>query len=100
MSHQEVNRGYWAEQAPGYAETARRDWAAEEPYWGIWKIPEAEVGALPDVDGLDAIELGCGTAYFSPGSPAAARGRSGSTSRPSSSPPPAPCRPSTASSSR
>ncbi len=41
MSHQEVNRGYWAEQAPGYAETARRDWAAEEPYWGIWKIPEA-----------------------------------------------------------
>ncbi len=65
MSHQEVNRGYWAEQAPGYAETARRDWAAEEPYWGIWKIPEASVGALPDVDGLDAIELGCGTAYFS-----------------------------------
>ena len=65
MSHQEVNRGYWADQAPDYAETARRDWAAAEPYWGIWKIPEADVGALPDVDGLDAIELGCGTAYFS-----------------------------------
>ena len=28
MSHQDVNRGYWAEEAPGYAETARRDWAA------------------------------------------------------------------------
>ncbi len=65
MSHQDVNRDYWADQAPGYAETARRDWAAEQPYWGIWKIPEASVGALPEVDGLDAIELGCGTAYFS-----------------------------------
>jgi SAM-dependent methyltransferase len=31
----------------------------------MWRIPEAEVRALPDVDGLDAIELGCGTAYFS-----------------------------------
>jgi len=65
VSHQDVNRGYWADQAPGYAESARRDWAAEDPYWGIWKIPEADVGALPDVHGLDVIELGCGTAYFS-----------------------------------
>ena len=31
----------------------------------MWRIPEAEIGALPDVDGLDTIELGCGTAYFS-----------------------------------
>ena len=65
MSHQDVNRGYWAGQAPDYAETAPRDWADPDPSWGIWKIPEADVGALPDVDGLDAIELGCGTAYFS-----------------------------------
>ena len=28
-------------------------------------MPEAEVGALPDVDGSDVVELGCGTAYFS-----------------------------------
>jgi SAM-dependent methyltransferase len=65
MSHQEVNRRYWAGQAADYAGTAERDWAATDPCWGIWKIPEADVGALPDVDGLDAIELGCGTAYFS-----------------------------------
>ena len=31
----------------------------------MWRVPEAEIGALPDVDGLDTIELGCGTAYFS-----------------------------------
>jgi SAM-dependent methyltransferase len=65
MSHQDVNRRLWANIAGEYAESARADWAAAEPHWGIWKIPEAEVGALPDVDGLDAIELGCGTAYFS-----------------------------------
>ena len=40
-------------------------WAQEEITWGVWSIPEREVGALPDVDGLDVVELGCGTAYFS-----------------------------------
>ena len=65
MSHQDVNRRMWANIAGEYAESARADWAAPEPHWGIWKIPEAQVGALPDVDGLDAVELGCGTAYFS-----------------------------------
>jgi SAM-dependent methyltransferase len=65
MSHQDVNRRLWANVAGQYAEWARADWEAPEPHWGIWKIPEAQIGALPDVDGLDAIELGCGTAYFS-----------------------------------
>ena len=41
MSHQDVNREYWAGQAADYAESARRDWAAPEPHWGIWKLPEA-----------------------------------------------------------
>jgi SAM-dependent methyltransferase len=39
-------------------------WAAE-PNWGDWSIPEAELRLLPDVAGMDTIELGCGTAYFS-----------------------------------
>ena len=43
----------------------RRNWARAEPEWGIWDVPEAEVGALPDVAGRDVVELGCGTAYFS-----------------------------------
>ena len=33
--------------------------------WGIWQIPDAELGVLGDVSGLDAVELGCGTAYVS-----------------------------------
>jgi SAM-dependent methyltransferase len=31
----------------------------------MFHVPEAEVGALPDVAGLDVVELGCGTAYVS-----------------------------------
>ncbi|HJU37402.1 MAG TPA: class I SAM-dependent methyltransferase [Gaiellaceae bacterium] len=46
------------------AEAARR-WAETDVSWGLWKTPEAEVGVLGDVSGLDVVELGCGTAYFS-----------------------------------
>jgi SAM-dependent methyltransferase len=63
--HVERNRRSWTEAAPEYAEKAPRAWATEEINWGIWSVPEAEVGALPDVAGKDVIELGCGTAYVS-----------------------------------
>jgi SAM-dependent methyltransferase len=45
--------------------SAREAWAQDEISWGIWHVPEREVGALGDVGGLDVVELGCGTAYFS-----------------------------------
>jgi SAM-dependent methyltransferase len=42
------------------------NWAASEPSWGIWSVPESELHLLPEsVAGRDAIELGCGTAYVS-----------------------------------
>ena len=59
------NRSAWDRWAAGYAVAGERSWAAEEPTWGIWAIPEADVGLLEDVEGLDVIELGCGTAYVS-----------------------------------
>jgi SAM-dependent methyltransferase len=31
----------------------------------MWGVPESELKVLPDVTGLDVIELGCGTAYWS-----------------------------------
>ena len=40
-------------------------WARDEIAWGVFGIAERNVGVLPDVDGLDVVELGCGTAYFS-----------------------------------
>jgi SAM-dependent methyltransferase len=58
------NRAYWDELSRDYAKSGRRDWQGE-PSWGIWCIPETDVNLLPDVKGLDVIELGCGTAYVS-----------------------------------
>ena len=46
--------------APG-----RSGWARQDPTWGIWGVPESQLNLLPDVRGLDVIELGCGTAYVS-----------------------------------
>jgi len=44
---------------------ARDVWAREEITWGIFGIPESELGVFGDVNGLDVVELGCGTAYVS-----------------------------------
>jgi len=46
-------------------ESAARAWAQDEITFGVWAIPESELHVLPDVAGLDVVELGCGTAYFS-----------------------------------
>jgi SAM-dependent methyltransferase len=60
------NRAYWATQAAEYARSADRAWSAREPSWGIWQVPDANLGVLPDdVAGLDVVELGCGTGYVS-----------------------------------
>ncbi len=59
------NRRMWDEDAHEWVESGERLWAGE-PEWGIWGIPETEVGMLPtDMTGLRAIELGCGTGYVS-----------------------------------
>jgi SAM-dependent methyltransferase len=63
--HVRENKAGWEVEAANYAEPARRDWATDEISWGIYRVPETEVGALPDVAGMDVVELGCGTAYFS-----------------------------------
>ncbi len=64
--HVARNRASWDAYAPEWVAPARRDWAREEPWWGIFTVPESELHVLPDdLDGLDAIELGCGTGYVS-----------------------------------
>jgi 2-polyprenyl-3-methyl-5-hydroxy-6-metoxy-1,4-benzoquinol methylase len=60
------NRASWDASARDYEEPGRLNWTQGEPSWGIWSVPESEVRLLPDdLDGLDVIELGCGTAYVS-----------------------------------
>ncbi len=64
--HVAKNRAYWDEiNAPLYAPHGRTSWATNDITWGIFGVPETELNALPDVDGRDVIELGCGTAYIS-----------------------------------
>jgi len=60
-----MNRAAWDADAPEWVERGRRDWASERISWGIWHVPESELGLLPDVEGLDVVELGCGTGYVS-----------------------------------
>jgi SAM-dependent methyltransferase len=63
--HVRLNRALWDVKSTEYADIGRRSWAEPEPSWGVWGVPDSELKMLPDVDGLDVIELGCGTAYFS-----------------------------------
>jgi SAM-dependent methyltransferase len=62
--HAKRNREAWDGWAPEWVESGRRNWAGE-PTWGIWGIPESELALIPDVEGKDVLELGCGTAYWS-----------------------------------
>ena len=60
------NRALWDEWAHKYRVPGEDNWARDSPTWGIWDVPELQVGMLPeDLAGKDAIELGCGTAYVS-----------------------------------
>jgi SAM-dependent methyltransferase len=60
------NRALWATVNAQFTdEDAARAWAAGELTWGLFGVPERDLGILGDVTGLDAIELGCGTAYLS-----------------------------------
>ena len=59
------NREVWTKSNAAYtAASARESWAEEEIRWGVWRTPESEINVLPDLRGLEVIELGCGTAYF------------------------------------
>ena len=60
------NRELWTRSNAEYTDrNATASWAQEEITWGMFKVPESEVGVLGDVAGLDVLDLGCGIAYFS-----------------------------------
>jgi SAM-dependent methyltransferase len=66
--HVAANRAAWDDDAVNYVGSGERSWrlGPGEERWGLFGIPEAQVRMLPDdLEGRDAIELGCGTAYVS-----------------------------------
>ena len=63
--HVAENRRYWDDMASEWVEGGEIAWQ-QEPAWGNWQLPEEDVGMLPpDMTGMRAIELGCGTGYVS-----------------------------------
>lgn len=63
--HVALNRRYWDELRAGWhGPLARGSWSQTEVTWGLWSTPESQLKLFPDdVSGMDAVELGCGTAY-------------------------------------
>ncbi|MGI8939502.1 MAG: class I SAM-dependent methyltransferase [Iamia sp.] len=59
------NRAHWNATAHHWVAPGRRSWSTDEVCWGTFGVPEADLGALPDVAGRDVVELGCGTGYIS-----------------------------------
>jgi SAM-dependent methyltransferase len=61
-----ANVADWTRQEVDQRTFGRRAWSKAEPTWGIFAVPDSELGILPaDARGLRAIELGCGTGYVS-----------------------------------
>ena len=66
LDYVRANAEVWQARRTDQLELAERAWAQAEPTWGQFGIPESEVGLLPArLDGIDVVELGCGTAYVS-----------------------------------
>ena len=64
--HVAENRRKWDATADDWVAAGERSWQQSEPTWGIWGVPESKLELLPqDMSGMDAVELGCGTAYVS-----------------------------------
>ena len=64
--HRARNRHLWTlvNQQFTDADAAAR-WNEETVTWGLFRIPETDLGLLGDLAGARVAELGCGTAYFS-----------------------------------
>ena len=62
-----ANIAEWTEANTQYTDSqAERAWAPQAVSWGVFNVAEPAIGSpLGDVAGLDVVELGCGTAYFS-----------------------------------
>jgi SAM-dependent methyltransferase len=63
--HVAANRASWDADAPNWVSPGRERWVRDRIVWGIWNVPEDDLGLLPPLEGLDTVELGCGTGYVS-----------------------------------
>ena len=59
--HERHNRAFWDADADDY-QAAHAEQLRRGKVWGVWSIPEAQLGVLGNVRGLDVLEYGCGAA--------------------------------------
>lgn len=58
-------RKHWTNANAKYTDArARESWARKDIKWGVFDNLESDIRILPEMQGLEVIELGCGTAYF------------------------------------
>ena len=64
MSSSRKNRGFWNSISHSY-QRAHGPVLSEAPLaWGVWRIPESELGVLGQVENRHVLELGCGAAQW------------------------------------
>ena len=60
-----LNRELWAIVNERFTNGAAESmWGMPEVVWGLFAAPERVLGVLGEVQGMDVLELACGTAYF------------------------------------
>jgi 2-polyprenyl-3-methyl-5-hydroxy-6-metoxy-1,4-benzoquinol methylase len=59
------NRRFWDRDADAYQDVHGQQLHDTARAWGVWRVPEAELRVLGDVEGRDVLELGCGAAQWS-----------------------------------
>jgi SAM-dependent methyltransferase len=65
-SDKALNRALWAVMNERFTDAAAEAlWLRADTVWGLFAVPERDLGVLGPLHGLDVVELGCGTAYFS-----------------------------------
>jgi SAM-dependent methyltransferase len=62
--HERRNRAFWDADADDY-QAVHGAQLASGKVWGVWAIPEADIGAVGDTRGLDVLDYGCGAAQWS-----------------------------------
>jgi SAM-dependent methyltransferase len=59
------NRAFWDSASDEYQQRHAEHIGRPEPRWGMWQLPDGELGVIGDVAGKDVLELGCGAAQWS-----------------------------------
>ena len=64
MSSSSKNRRFWNSTSNAYQEAHGPVLSQTPLAWGVWRIPESDLGVLGHVEERDVLELGCGAAQW------------------------------------